>query len=144
MTSTEKATATAIAETAVEKLSSAAHLHELGHYNDALSRAYYAAFHAISLVFFLDGKSFSRHGQLIGAFNKDYIVTGIFPKELGKAMGKLYDARQSSDYDVFVKSSRMESERGLKDAGTLLEALFAFVNKKHSAGLPAIILPLSS
>ena len=44
MSPEERGTAEAMRATAVEKLSSAQSLHELGHFNDALSRAYYAAF----------------------------------------------------------------------------------------------------
>jgi uncharacterized protein (UPF0332 family) len=97
-------TAEAMIATVREKLASAQSLHDNGYFNDALSRAYYAAYHAISLLIFLDGKTYGRHGQLIGAFNKDYVLKGTFPKEIGKALGRLYDARQSGDYDVYQKS----------------------------------------
>ncbi len=105
---------------AVEKLLSARSLHEQGHYNDALSRAYYAAFHAASLPFFIGGRSFSRHGQLIGAFNKEFIASGALPKELGKALSRLYDARQSSvEFLMMYNAVRTMDAAGKPDASRL-------------------------
>lgn len=70
--------------TAMEKLTVAKNLRDNGYLKDALSRAYYAAFHAVNLLLFLHGQSYSRHGQLIGAFNRDFIATGNSRKNLGK------------------------------------------------------------
>jgi len=138
MAPNEKATALAMLAAAAEKLSSARILHGQGYYNDALSRAYYAAFHAVSLLFFLGGRSFSRHGQLIGAFNKEFIATRILPKELGKALNRLYDASQSGDYDIFVKSDQAESEQGLSDAATIVASIIVYANENMDAKLPSI------
>ena len=131
----DRDTIAAMFSVANEKLASARSLHAQSYYNDALSLAYYAAFHGVSLLFFLKGQSFSRHGQLIGAFNKDFVVPGIFPKELGKALGRLYDARQSGDYDVFVKADREESGRGLTDAELILKVILAFIKQSYGIDL---------
>ena len=48
------------------------------------SRAYYAAFYAISALFALEGKTFSRHSALEVAFHRDYIKTGQWSIERGK------------------------------------------------------------
>lgn len=47
-------------------------------------RAYYAIFHAISAIHVLDGNSYKRHKDAIGNFNKNYVKTGIFPKDYNK------------------------------------------------------------
>jgi len=53
-----------------------------GYYDFASSRAYYAVFYAIQAALLTKGLSFSKHSSTIGAFNKHFVKTGIFPKEL--------------------------------------------------------------
>jgi hypothetical protein len=36
------------------------------------SRAYYVAFHAVSAVLLSGGETYSRHGQVLGAFNRAF------------------------------------------------------------------------
>lgn len=69
-------------------------------YDDAVSRAYYAVFHAISAALLSKKLSFSSHSQVIGAFNKEFIKTQIFPKEFSKYILGLFEDRQTGDYDV--------------------------------------------
>ena len=108
---------------AMEKLTVAKSLRDNGYSNDALSRSYYAAFHAVSLLLFLHGQSFSRHGQLIGAFNREFIATGRLPRELGKVIVRLFDQRQTADYDVFEHVSQEEADQSISDAEMLIKAI---------------------
>lgn len=114
---------------AQEKLDVARSLHAAGYYNDSLSRAYYAAFHAVSLLLFAHGKSFSRHGQLIGAFNRDFVASGLLPKDLGKALGRLYDQRQVADYDIFERAEGPEAFQGILDAEAIIAAVKVLVER---------------
>lgn len=68
-------------------------------YDDSVSRAYYAAYHAISAVLLSRGLHFSSHGQTIGAFNKEFVKTKVFPALFIKAIEKLFNERQTGDYD---------------------------------------------
>ncbi len=108
---------------AMEKLNVAKSLRDNGYSNDALSRSYYAAFHAVSLLMFLHGQSFSRHGQLIGAFNREFIATGRLPKELGKVIVRLFDQRQTADYDAFEHVSQEEADQSIRDSEMLITAI---------------------
>ncbi|MBI4244014.1 MAG: HEPN domain-containing protein [Planctomycetes bacterium] len=69
-------------------------------YDDAVSRTYYAVFHAISAALFSQGLHFSSHGQTIGAFNREFIKTQKFPSSFSKIIKKLFRERQMGDYDV--------------------------------------------
>jgi len=55
-------------------------------YDDAVSRTYYAVFHAISAALLSKGLHFSSHGQTIGAFNREFIKTKKFPPLLAKQL----------------------------------------------------------
>ncbi|MFW5729820.1 MAG: hypothetical protein ACOCYG_09145, partial [Spirochaetota bacterium] len=50
----------------------------MGLYTDSVTRAYYAAFSAVTLLHYLAGNSYSSHRQILGQFNKQFIHTGIF------------------------------------------------------------------
>ncbi|MCM1211984.1 MAG: HEPN domain-containing protein, partial [Blautia sp.] len=71
-------------ETAKSDLKTAKMLIEAEEYRASNNRAYYAIFHAISAVHALDGKSYKRHKDTISNFNKDYVKTEIFPREIGR------------------------------------------------------------
>jgi uncharacterized protein (UPF0332 family) len=81
------------------KLAAAERLLETGDWEDASSRAYYAAFHAISAVLWKDGKSFTSHAQTLGAFNRDYVRAGAFPETVTRILNHRFKDRQKGDYD---------------------------------------------
>jgi uncharacterized protein (UPF0332 family) len=83
---------------AEDKLKSARILLDAGQWRDAASRAYYSAFHAASAVLLSKGLSFSSHAQTIGAFNRNFVKTGIFPIEFGRRLTKMQTDRESGDY----------------------------------------------
>ena len=68
---------TALLTLADEKLRAARLLIAGGAWGDASSRAYYAAFHAVSAALLSRGETYSRHGQVLGAFNKSFVHTGL-------------------------------------------------------------------
>lgn len=98
-------------QTAKADLKSARILLAAEEYKGANNRAYYAIFHAINAVHALSGKAFKRHKDAIGSFNKDYVKTEIFPREIGRKIGEAEEIRHASDYDDFYIASREESER---------------------------------
>lgn len=80
-------------------------------YKGANNWAYYAIFHAINAIHALSGKAYKRYKDAIGNFNKDYVKTEIFPREIGRRIGEAEEIRHASDYDDFYIASREESER---------------------------------
>ena len=80
-------------------------------YKSANNRAYYAIFHAINALHALDGKAYKRHKDAISNFNKEYVKTETFPREIGRKIGEAGEMRHASDYDDFYVASCEESER---------------------------------
>lgn len=68
-------------------------------------------FHAINAIHALDGNAFKRHKDAIANFNKDYVKTEIFSRDIGRKIGEAEEIRHASDYDDFYIASREESER---------------------------------
>ncbi len=98
-------------ETAKKDLKSAKVLLEIDDCKGANNRAYYAIFHAINAVHAVSGKAYKRHKDAIANFNKDYVKTSIFPREIGRKIGQAEEIRHASDYDDFYIASKEESER---------------------------------
>ncbi len=93
-------------QTARSDLKSARILLAEEEYRGANNRAYYAIFHAINAIHALSGKAYKRHKDAIGNFNKDYVKTEIFPREIGRRIGEVEEIRHASDYDDFYVASR--------------------------------------
>jgi len=74
---------------------------EQNDYHTAANRSYYAVFHAVRSLLALRQIDFKNHGDVIGYFRKEYIKTEVFPIEMSKIIGKLFDTRNKSDYDDF-------------------------------------------
>lgn len=108
-------------KTAKEDLNSARILLTAEEYKGANNRAYYAIFHAINAIHALDGKAFKRHKDAIGNFNKDYVKTKIFPREIGRKIGEAEEIRHASDYDDFYIVSREETERQIETADEFIQ-----------------------
>lgn len=91
-------------------------------WDDASSRAYYAAFHAISAVLWSKNLSYSSHGQTIGAFNKEFIHTKVFPKDFTKILNRLFEDRQVGDYGFAIMINEKEAKQDVKDARTIVKS----------------------
>ena len=79
-------------------------------YKDSINRSYYAAFYAIKAVLALGTIDFKRHKDVVAYFNKEYVATNVFPRELGQRLGMLKQLREKSDYDDFYIASRDQAE----------------------------------
>ncbi len=108
-------------QTAKSDLNAAQILLGAEEYKGANNRAYYAIFHAINAVHALRGNAYKRHKDAIGNFNKDYVKTEIFPREIGRKISEAEEIRHASDYDDFYLASRKETERQIATADELIQ-----------------------
>jgi hypothetical protein len=74
-----------------------------GLYADAVSRAYYAAYHAVVALHTAYGKAVSSHAVVKASFHKDFVKTRVFGKESGRSFERLFDDRQLGDYSYDVE-----------------------------------------
>ena len=112
-------------ETAKNDLKSARVLLAIEDYKGANNRAYYSIFHAINAVHAVSGKAYKRHKDALANFNKEYVKTSIFPREMGRKIGQAEEIRHASDYDDFYIASKEESEQQILTA----EEFFVLVEK---------------
>ena len=107
-------------QTAKDDLSSARILLRAGEYKGANNRAYYAIFHAINAVHAVNGDAFKRHKDAIANFNKSYVKTEIFPREIGRKISEAEEIRHASDYDDFYLVNKDETRQQISAAQEFL------------------------
>lgn len=93
---------------------------EAGKLRAANNRAYYSIFHTISAVLANEGTAFKRHKDTLSYFNKNYIHTEIFPRELGRKIVKAEEIRHASDYDTFYIASKEITAQQIQTAEQIL------------------------
>jgi hypothetical protein len=93
----------------------------------AASRAYYAAFYAVTAHFLLEGKSFRKHSGVESAIHKHLIKTGVWSKYLGQTYSRLREARRTGDYGGEYHVDANE----LKKAFSRVEDILSAVQKLH-------------
>jgi hypothetical protein len=98
----------------------------------AASRAYYAAFYAVSAIFARDGKKYRRHSAVEIAVHRDLVKTGTWPANLGEAYSNLFELRSLSDYGEAEHATPEEAKQAIKAAADILHA----VAKAHPADFP--------
>ena len=117
-------------ETARNDLKSARALFSIEGYKGANNRAYYSIFHAINAVHAVSGKAYKRHKDAVANFNKDYVKTSVFPREMGRKIGQAEEIRHASDYDDFYIATREEAEEQILTAEELIDCIEKFVREK--------------
>ena len=115
---------------AVETLGVAALCLESQHYKDSINRSYYAAFYAIKAVLALEEIDFKRHKDAVAYFNKTYVATEIFPREMGKKLGRLKQERESSDYDDFYVASLTDATDQYNSSKFIIDEIEKYLAEK--------------
>ena len=116
----------------IDKLNIAKDLFNLVHYDDAVSRAYYSIFHALSAVLLSEGLHFSSHRKVIGNFNKEFIKTKLFPADFHRKIEKLFNDRQIGDYELDSPLDREKAEDNLKNAGEIITKCKEYLSNKYN------------
>ncbi len=108
---------------AEKKLKSARHSFEGEFYEDAISRAYYAMYHAAKAI--LGSKEIypRTHAGVISMFGLHLVNTGFVEDLYGRAIARAEESREDADYDIYFEPTRDEAEEVIKDAGEFLERI---------------------
>lgn len=69
-----------------------------GGFDGAASRAYYAAFQAVTALFALEGRTFTKHAALESAIHRDLVKAGKWRADLGRDYSFCLELRNVSDY----------------------------------------------
>ncbi len=121
-------------EIAHEMLSDAQDALLRGRLRSALSRAYYANFHAARALLWTKGIAPKTHKGLIQQFSQHVIKTNILDKSYGAILKDAFDERELADYHAISGSfERLEVEKAVKNATLFLEAINRlFMSTNHA------------
>lgn len=82
----------------------------------AVSRSYYAMYHAVRAVLLSeDIATFTHQGANI-QFGKHFVKTGIFDRKLIKTFSKMLDTRQKADYEIGFSASESDATHAFVEA----------------------------
>lgn len=120
-----------IVEKALECLKNAKQCYSGEMYDVALNRAYYAMFHSIQALLSSIGASLNKsHTGTHNAFHKDFIVTGIIPREYGVTLKRIFEQRQFGDYD-YQEVREEEAAEGIADAEKFVLAAVQYLKENN-------------
>jgi uncharacterized protein (UPF0332 family) len=86
-----------------------------GRFAVSANRVYYGMFYAILALGLLCDYKSSKHQQVIGWFNKNFVHTGLFPQHFTRIVKDAFDARMDADYGVDFDSFDADLKSRLAD-----------------------------
>lgn len=121
-------------ERADESLRAAQLMLENKLYIPAMNRIYYSMFYAVLALLVLSESAFSKHGQVKGFFNREFIKTGVFAKDFGKLFNTVFEYRQKFDYvdlitpeEELISDYIIEAKRFIDEISKYLEEKLALL-----------------
>jgi uncharacterized protein (UPF0332 family) len=117
----KKATSAEELGRAREELRAAEHLLPLGFARIALTRAYFAVFHAVRAVLYAEGLEPRSHRGALHLFNQHLVKGGRFEPATSRLLARLQKFREEADYaeafpvDEQGAREELEAARGFVD-----------------------------
>jgi len=112
-----------------EALKDAGLLLDAGRHRSSANRLYYAAFYAAVAALLTKQLDYSRHSAVIAFFDKEFIGTGVLPKEYSRTLHRAFNERQQDDYMPFVDMDPDELRQLLEDVRTMVLGISAFIKE---------------
>ena len=91
-----------------------------------INRCYYAMFYATLALLQDIGKAPTKHSGIISLFDTEYVIKGVFPRELSKDLHKAFELRQSSDYKVRPTMPEEQVKEEIDKASRFVEAVKSY------------------
>ena len=99
MTDDKKIAIAEALERASEAVRSAEQLLAAGLHRDAVSRAYYSAFHVVQAALRARGLEVRTHGGAFQLFHREFVKSGLVTRVPGWQLAGLQRSREMADYD---------------------------------------------
>lgn len=95
----------------------------------AVNRVYYGMYYALTALALQNRFETSKHGQLIGWFNKEYISSKKLDLKYGKILRNAFQNRTKGDYDAFVNFTKSEVEYMLVEMEIFINEIKLVLNR---------------
>lgn len=103
---------------------------KLRHWNLAGNRLYYSVFHMCQALLLSEGDTTRRHAGMIHKIGLDFITTGRLDSKYGRLISRLYELRQSGDYDDKFDATEEEIMPYFEQVEQLLDVLKGLIVNK--------------
>jgi len=113
---------------AEEAFQDAIYLMERLSYKGAVNRLYYAAFYAARALLAVKGLESSKHSGVISLFQKEYVKSGVFNKNVAKALSRVFEKRQKVDYADHAVITEVEAIRLKEEVQVFLDEIKKVIN----------------
>lgn len=118
-------------ERARSKLKAAEHLLSAGDLDDAVSRAYYGAFHAAQALLLTVGLQAKSHDATLSLFGLHFVKTGLVGAVHARALRAIKEDRENGDYAEVSFFEPQEVADRLASARAFVEAAVEFLARTH-------------
>ncbi|AXE18124.1 HEPN domain-containing protein [Runella rosea] len=105
---------------ALDCLNDSQELLELGYFEAATNRAYYAVYHAIHTFLMTVDVYPKTHQGAHNKFNEHFVKTGLFPINTSKLILNCFEKRQFGDYEL-EEVTKETAQSAVEDATLLIE-----------------------
>lgn len=114
---------------AIDTIESAELLLDHGKTDVAAGRSYYALFYIAEALLNEKGLQFSKHGDVIGAYGKEYSKTKLLDQKFHRWLIEGFDTRLIGDYHVDTKIEMDAVARMINQAREFYEAAQEYLEK---------------
>jgi uncharacterized protein (UPF0332 family) len=116
-----------------EELRAAKALLEAGFPSQALSRAYFAGFHAATATLLVVGQAPATRSGVVSEFGRRVIEQGGLEREVGRSLRRLFEDRIDVDY-ALADAPAKEAELAIADAERLVDTATRWVESRSKRG----------
>lgn len=110
-----------------DKARVARELCDKGEWDDAISRAYYAAYHAAQAALLTEGQRGDTHTGVVTLFGLLLVKTGKLDRKWGKFLANLKDDREVGDYDALSYLDEDTARRAVREAEEFVATVERYV-----------------
>lgn len=97
----------------------------------AINRAYYAMFYALLALLATKQLGTSKHSGAISLFDREFVNTGVFPRELSRSLHLAFDQRQTYDYGEMVEIEPDASDDTIASARFFVESVEEYLREQR-------------
>ncbi|MCX7840059.1 MAG: HEPN domain-containing protein [Anaerolineae bacterium] len=117
-----------------DKLLSARDLLERGHYNDAISRAYYAMFYASKALLLALGEDPHKHVGVVSLYGERIVKIGLTDPKYGTLLRDAKKWREQADYEDLFRATREQADSAIRNAEDFVREAQETLKKIQSRG----------
>lgn len=98
----------------------------------AVNRIYYGIYYALSALALHEGFSTTKHRQLIGWFNREFVKAELTDSRFGRIVRRAFENRTESDYNVMASFEPDEISHSFGEMRELIAEVERLIGRQPS------------